>query len=823
MKVDRIVILALFALAPLSAGWESGSLASARTPFAVEHEARLKVAASQPPSYAGQIGSFVTDPYALITAMDIPAGTVTSATLTGGASQSAVFSSLGAMTPTMGGDFVWLSTGVAGSGTPQTVDPSGTGTETGTDVPPSSTSCGTDTDGITKYDCFELSFTFTVPANMNSVAFDFDFMSVEYPEFVGQGYDDSFQVSLQSPSHNYSNIVFDAQGNPVSIDSAFFNEPCTALAGSGFDIYDFSGNCDAGGTGMLTTSAPVTPGETVTITFRLFDKTDSIYDTAVMIDNFVFSDQEVQGPTTGGLVSIDYISPKSGPLAGGTAVLIYGDGFVNVQQVAFDGIPALFSVLDETTIQAFSPPHSEGAVDLSVTAQPGNTVTTGVRLGAFTYYVSPAGSPLQVLSVDPAEGPASGGVAVAVRGSGFKADTVITFDGEAVESQEFINGDEIVIVTPAGSGSADVRATNPDGTHAQLVGGYVYFGDAGGGNGTRGAASGIGNGCSCSLESTTASASSAAAPLAIAGLALAVWLARRRPRGVRLTPNHVVVLPLAAMALALGGCNDSSLAPVNSAPIADAGPSGEAFIGEPVTLDGTESRDFESGTNITFAWEFVTKPAGSAAELDDPSEKTPTFFPDVAGLYRIGLVVVDADGVDSGPIGFGGTDDDNLTDIVALPYRDLRVTLTWDQDSDLDLHFIRPNTAPAGGYWNQDHDCFYGSPDPEWGAVGIEADNPLLAQDVDTGMGPEEIVVPSPQDLGDYAILVHVFNQHGAPPANATVTIEVENQVLATVTSAAPLGTTDAVWRVGVLSWPENEFTELNTFTTHSALNGPPH
>lgn len=811
MRIERhwIGIAAVLAVLPATAFANSldGKLAIRKK----QAEAAAR-ASQQTPS--GALASFATDANALLAAMDVDPAIVISPTLTGDQRQAGVFPTLGVFVPTNGANFAWLSSGIAGAGTPQAVDPAGVNTQPGWDSPSTCASGGGN-------DCITLEFSFNVPSGMHSIRFDFNFMSAEFPEFVGSMFNDSFIVSMSSPSNNYANIVFDSHGNPISINSAFFNQPCTTMQGTGFDIFQFDGTCDAGATGILTTEAPVEPGETVTLSFTVRDHGDGIYDSAVFLDNFVISEEMVEGPSTSGQVIIDHLSPKSGPLAGGTSVLIHGEGFENVQQVAFGGIPALFNVLDEFTIQALTPPHSEGPVDVAVTAQPGNSVTTGVRPGAFIYYVSPPGSPLAVMSVDPPEGPGEGGVLVAVRGSGFKGDTVITFDGEPVQSQEYINGDEIIVVTPAGSGAADIRASNPDGAEAQLEGGYVYLGN---GSGDRGGNSFTENGgCACSLESTGGPVSGAAASLAVAALAFAGWLARRR--GFRLDAKRTAAAAVLPAAMLVSGCgNDTSLAQVNSAPIANAGPSQEAFVGEEVTLDGSGSRDFEDGDDLEFAWKIVSKPEGSAAMLDVPTEKMPSFVADQPGLYRIGLVVTDTDGIDSGEIGFGGRPDDNLTEVVVLPFRDLRVTLSWDQpDSDLDLHLTRPNFALNAGYFNQDFDCFYGSPEPDWGTPGVESDNPLLALDVETGNGPEEITLPSPQDAGLYTVFVHVFNQHGAPPSIATVSISVDGTLVAEEVSSIPLAATDTVWRVGTLSWPEKTWTLTDQFTTHALLGGPPH
>jgi hypothetical protein len=53
------------------------------------------------------------------------------------------------------------------------------------------------------------------------------------------------------------------------------------LAGTGMDI-----NNEGGGTGWLTTTAPVIPGETIILELMVFDVSDGFYDSNVLFDKF---------------------------------------------------------------------------------------------------------------------------------------------------------------------------------------------------------------------------------------------------------------------------------------------------------------------------------------------------------------------------------------------------------------------------------------------------------------------------------------------------------------------------------------------------------
>ncbi len=78
------------------------------------------------------------------------------------------------------------------------------------------------------------------------------------------------------------------------------------------------------------------------------------------------------------------------------------------------------------------------------------------------------------------------------------------------------------------------------------------------------------------------------------------------------------------------------------------------LVGSPVALVQTVSDTVNStcpgyDATQTFRWSMVTRPAGSAASLVDPTAASTRFTPDVAGSYQVQLVVTNAAGIQSAP------------------------------------------------------------------------------------------------------------------------------------------------------------------------------
>jgi hypothetical protein len=95
--------------------------------------------------------------------------------------------------------------------------------------------------------------------------------------------------------------------------------------------------------------------------------------------------------------------------------------------------------------------------------------------------------------------------------------------------------------------------------------------------------------------------------------------------------------------------NEVMISTFNTAPVADAGVD-QVIIenGSVVNLNGSQSYDDE-GDAIFYFWSFVSKPAGSLSELNDPFARRPSFVSDVHGEYNVQLIVTDVFGAESKP------------------------------------------------------------------------------------------------------------------------------------------------------------------------------
>lgn len=186
--------------------------------------------------------------------------------------------------------------------------------------PKASTVCPGSTSGAdVVYDGVALELAIRVPTNAVAFGFDFNFFTAEFPKYVCDGKNDQFVALLTSKHAGVpadKNISFDKMGNAIAVDTAFL-DVCSPVSYNGHtfactrgprglegtDLHVQSSGVDGamfmmgGATGWLTSTAPVVPGETITVRFAIWDSDDPINDSTVLLDHVHWVFATPQAPT----------------------------------------------------------------------------------------------------------------------------------------------------------------------------------------------------------------------------------------------------------------------------------------------------------------------------------------------------------------------------------------------------------------------------------------------------------------------------------------------------------------------------------------------
>lgn len=179
-------------------------------------------------------------------------------------------------------------------------------------------------------------------------------------------------------------------------------------------------------------------------------------------------DVTFEAPASPAAVGLSSVEPGFGPEAGGTAVTVRGFGFTTAPDTLLlvGGAPATnVAVVNGTTLTATTPPGT-GLADVRLENGNGSDTLSG----AFRYFPPPT-----VFSIDPSDGPESGGTFVTIAGADFTttADTQVLVDGAPLTDMRVTSGGTITGFTPPGAGPADVVVQNGNGS-ATLPAGYEY-------------------------------------------------------------------------------------------------------------------------------------------------------------------------------------------------------------------------------------------------------------------------------------------------------------------------------------------------------------
>ncbi|HEY3106027.1 MAG TPA: choice-of-anchor L domain-containing protein [Gaiellaceae bacterium] len=165
-----------------------------------------------------------------------------------------------------------------------------TGDPTLADQPNNSSSSGVDLSGgsvrgNTDFDVTMLKIDLAVPAGANCLALDFQFLTEEFPEFVGSNFNDAFIAELDSSTWTTSgstisapnNFAFDPSGDVISVNSSGVTSMTAGNA---------SGTTYDGATPLLSAATPITAGAH-SLYLSIFDQGDHILDSAVFVDNLI--------------------------------------------------------------------------------------------------------------------------------------------------------------------------------------------------------------------------------------------------------------------------------------------------------------------------------------------------------------------------------------------------------------------------------------------------------------------------------------------------------------------------------------------------------
>ncbi|MGB3723863.1 MAG: PKD domain-containing protein, partial [Pacificimonas sp.] len=240
---------------------------------------------------------------------------------------------------------------------------------------------------------------------------------------------------------------------------------------------------------------------------------------------------------------------------------------------------------------------------------------------------------------------------------------------------------------------------------------------------------------------------------------------------------------LVATLLLFSACGEDDPEPVGNAPVANAGADLDARANSSVTLDGTGSSDAEGA--ITYAWALTTRPDGSSASINNATQATATFTPDVAGTYVATLTVTD-------------TDSNNASDVATITVTeasgDPPVAVIVDQESRAISEDNGNNTVTVGTSYALDGS---GSSDPDtdsddltfaWEVASAPAGSSTARVTAVSGSPDEAVFVPDV--IGDFTVRLTVTDPEGNVDTNE---VDIESNANPVVIDRSITETT--VWK----------------------------
>jgi len=173
----------------------------------------------------------------------------------------------------------------------------------------------------------------------------------------------------------------------------------------------------------------------------------------------------------GGPPTISGVAPNTGPVAGGTAVVITGTNFTGATAVHFGSTRATSETITSgASLTAIAPAEIAGSADITVTTSAGTSTDNPSDLFAF-------GAPA-VSAISPSVGTSAGGTTVEITGSGFVPGATVSFGSAAGSAVNVTSGTTMSAVAPvAPAGPVDITVTTPAGTSASGAPDLFTYGD----------------------------------------------------------------------------------------------------------------------------------------------------------------------------------------------------------------------------------------------------------------------------------------------------------------------------------------------------------
>ncbi|WP_224244777.1 IPT/TIG domain-containing protein [Hyalangium gracile] len=176
-------------------------------------------------------------------------------------------------------------------------------------------------------------------------------------------------------------------------------------------------------------------------------------------------------------VTLSGAAPSTGPVQGGTEVLLDGANLPPDAVVQVGGLDASeLSLSGETRLRFTTPPGASGPASTLRVHAASDPENEAVLPKVFQYE-----APLMLAWLEPAQGAIAGGTHVTVRGAGFGSGTTLTFGGQPARDVQVVDAHTITVRTPPSSMGAVRVAVARGSAQAELTEGFTYFDPRGSG------------------------------------------------------------------------------------------------------------------------------------------------------------------------------------------------------------------------------------------------------------------------------------------------------------------------------------------------------